>query len=92
MGLGAKKSGWSSTPTAGLTLDDCYDGYGRLLHSYGHGNDLAEELLATGLARVCYQTRFMTEWMHIMQRKAEHRTVTSAFGPTEQTEMATMVD
>ena len=26
-----------------------------------------------------------------MQRKAEHRTVTSAFGPTEQTEMATMV-
>ena len=35
-------------------FDDCYDGYGRLLAyiRIGNGNDLAEELLAAGLARV----------------------------------------
>ena len=50
-----KRSAWSSTQIAApQPFDDCYDGYGRLLAyiRIGNGNDLAEELLAAGLARV----------------------------------------
>ena len=90
-----KKSGWSSTPTAGLNLSTIV-----MTDTADFSPTFVWATVTTSqrsfsprvsLGSTATKTRFMTEWMHIMQRKAEHRTVTSAFGPTEQTEMATMV-
>ena len=91
-----KKSGWSSTPTVGLNLSTIV-----MTDTADFSPTFVWATVTTSqrsfsprvsLGSTVTKTRFMTEWMHIMQRKAEHRTVTSAFGPTEQPEMATMVD
>ena len=91
-----KKSGWSSTPTAGLNLSTIV-----MTDTADFSPTFVWATVTTSqrsfsprvsLGSTATKTRFMTEWMHIMQRKAEHRTVISAFGPTEQPEMATMVD
>ena len=53
--IGAQEIGLEFDSDCGpQPFDDCYDGYGRLLAyiRMGNGNDLAEELLAAGLARV----------------------------------------
>ena len=94
--IGAQEIGWSSTPTAGLNLSTIV-----MTDTADFSPTFVWATVTTSqrsfsprvsLGSTATKTRFMTEWMHIMQRKAEHRTVTSAFGPTKQTEMATMVD
>lgn len=53
--IGAEEIGLEFDSDCGpQPFDDCYDGYGRLLAyiRMSNGNDLAEELLAAGLARV----------------------------------------
>jgi micrococcal nuclease len=53
--IGAQEIGLEFDTDCGSTpFDDCYDGYGRLLAyiRIDNGNDLAEELLRNGLARV----------------------------------------